>query len=212
VQRPLCATSTFFLHSLLTEFKENQLLSTQRQLRKKMINTFSLQDIKLLCFDLSIPYDEIPGENLSSKINSLLVSVYKLGNLESFYQMLVEERPKIGWPNLAELQSFRWQELEQAVDLPKSVQERVNQMGNVGDNNTIVQGDGNIVVGERGVNIGGNVSGDATITTGDNTTHIKEQTSIEKQTNIKEVKGDYVGGDKIGGDKYDVDGDMTINR
>ena len=188
-------------------------MSTQRQFRKLIVETFNLQEIKIICFDLSIPYDEIPGDNLSSKINSFLVSVYKLERLEDLHTILVEERPKAQWPSLADLKAFEWTTMSQSVDLAPSVIERINRIGNVsGSNNTIVQGDGNTVVDDRGVNIGGNIDGGATIITGDGSNYVKEQTNIETQTNINEVKGDYIGGDKIGGDKYDIDGDMTITR
>ena len=31
-----------------------------------------IEEIKDICFDLNLPYDELPGDRLSSKINALL--------------------------------------------------------------------------------------------------------------------------------------------
>ena len=106
-------------------------MSIQREFRKLLIETFSIEEIKMLCFDLSIPYDDLAGDGLSPKINSLLVSSYKLGNLSELLTYLDEERPKVSWPTLEELEAFDWEDLSRSTEIPKSITQRITQIGEV---------------------------------------------------------------------------------
>jgi hypothetical protein len=47
-------------------------LSPLTQLRRQMADCLSLAELQLLCFDLGINYDELPGAALSPKITGLL--------------------------------------------------------------------------------------------------------------------------------------------
>ena len=117
-------------------------MSLQRQLRKKMGEMFSKEELRGIAFDLSINFDDLLGEALTGKINGLLVAAYRLGKLESLHQILTEERPDAGWPSLAEIEEVEWPQLVEMVELPPSVMERVNQMGSVGEGAQVAQGDG----------------------------------------------------------------------
>lgn len=134
--------------------KEEAMVNSHRDFRKQITNRFSLEEIKGICFDLSIPFDDIPGEHLSSKVNALLVSLYKLEKLEEFHRIIIEERPKIAWPNLDTLKNFKWLELEKSVSLPPSIHQQTSNSDN-------------IFVGNRGVHVGGNIN-EGVIITGNN--------------------------------------------
>ena len=134
-------------------------MSTHREFRKQITDLFSLEEIKIISFDLSIPFDDIPGDHLSSKVNALLVSLYKLEKLEEFHKIIIEERPKASWPSLDELQNFQWVSLEKTVDLPPSIIQQISDFSSTSSRNTNV--------GSRGVSIKGDVK-DGVIITGDN--------------------------------------------
>lgn len=134
-------------------------MSTHRDFRKQITDLFSLEEIKILCFDLSIPFDDILGEHLSSKVNALLVALFKLEKLDEFHKMIAEERPKASWPSIDELQNFQWVSLEKTVNLPQSIIQQISDFSSTNSRN--------INVGIRGVNIKGDVK-DGVIITGDN--------------------------------------------
>ena len=56
-------------------------MSPQEQLRRQIAKSFSLEEIKILCLDLSFRYDELLGDFLSAKITALLIAIYRLNQL-----------------------------------------------------------------------------------------------------------------------------------
>ena len=102
------------------------MMSPQRKLRKNIESAFDLSGIMALCFDLSLPYDELPGNRLSEKINSLLVAMVQLGRLAELHELLVDERPNTQWQKLETLEAINWDMLAASVDLPPSIQTQIN--------------------------------------------------------------------------------------
>ena len=80
-------------------------MSLPRLLRKQIVETFDLEELKGICYDLSFVYDELPGDRLSSKVNALFVATYKTGKFKQLHEILIDERPNIDWPQLAELKA-----------------------------------------------------------------------------------------------------------
>ena len=177
-------------------------MSLQRELRKQIAHNFDTEEIKTLCFDLNLPFDELPGDRLSSKITALLIAVYRMGKLELLHDILSEERPTVEWPKLPVVLELDWDQLAETVTLPPVIEKRIYSIGNVGDNSQVVQGDHNTVLGAGAINLPGN-SGQVDIQTGG------ERTEIGTQFNVDKVEGDLVGRDNVAGDSFNAGRDIV---
>ncbi len=120
--------------------------SQQKQFTKKVEETHNLDEIKTLCFDLGLIYDELPGDRLSLKVLSLIIASYKADHFESFYPLLLQTHPHEKWPSLKEIRSYDWESIASKTNFPNSIQKWINQIGN---NNQIIQGNKNFVMGEN---------------------------------------------------------------
>ena len=69
-----------------------------KDLRELMVGHFSLADIRQLCFDLDINYDELSGDRLSGKVIALIDFMSKRGQMAALLARLAEERPQVRWP------------------------------------------------------------------------------------------------------------------
>ena len=67
------------------------------RLRKNIDTYFNEDDIRTICYDLSIDYESISGESKSAKIRELLAFCERKGNLEDFINSVRQERPNILW-------------------------------------------------------------------------------------------------------------------
>jgi hypothetical protein len=74
-------------------------------LRRQMAECLSLEEVKILCFDLAIPFDELPGAALSPKITSLLRVVGRDGRWPDLLAALSHAYPATIWPTAAELEA-----------------------------------------------------------------------------------------------------------
>lgn len=66
-------------------------------LQKKLVEHFDLSELKTLCFDLSINYEEIAGETLTDKTRELVKFVYRSGRIGDIIELCQELRPKVAW-------------------------------------------------------------------------------------------------------------------
>jgi predicted flap endonuclease-1-like 5' DNA nuclease len=66
-------------------------------LRKKIQDRFSPSDLRILCFDLGIDYDDLPGSAKAVKVVELILYFRKHDELESLMAYCQEERPRIHW-------------------------------------------------------------------------------------------------------------------
>jgi hypothetical protein len=89
-------------------------MSQQRVFRKQIAEAFDTEELKNICFDLSINYDNLPGDRLESKIRALLIDLFKIGKIADLYEILTtdSERTHIKWPPLVEIENFSWDNLE----------------------------------------------------------------------------------------------------
>lgn len=68
------------------------------QLRRRIEAHFNLTDIRGLCFDLSIRYEDVGGsENLTEKVIALIEYVERHGRLAELTDLCRELRPKVAW-------------------------------------------------------------------------------------------------------------------
>jgi hypothetical protein len=59
---------------------------------------FSLEEIRTICFNLSIDYDSIPGEGKSAKTRELILALARLDRLPVLAGTVQEQRPNVPWP------------------------------------------------------------------------------------------------------------------
>lgn len=73
------------------------------RLRKLMVDAFTLEDIRTLCFDLHVNFDELPHPGLTPKIRSLIQLMIGNGRLPDLVTAVTHTRPHVNWPALAKL-------------------------------------------------------------------------------------------------------------
>ena len=73
---------------------------TARDLRKAISNRFSLSDIRSLCFDLGIEYEELGSGSKSDVITALIGYCQRNGRLNELQNYLQHERSFINWAEL----------------------------------------------------------------------------------------------------------------
>ncbi len=78
-----------------------------QQLKTQMQSAFDLDEIRELCMDLEITYDEIAGDTLSSKIIALITYLGREEQLPNLIHYLIQKRPNYQWPQLV------WEQLNQ---------------------------------------------------------------------------------------------------
>ena len=67
------------------------------QLYKKISKAFSLRELKLLCFELQIEYDDVPGDIKANKVAELIKYCQRRHILRELLQKCQQKRPKIDW-------------------------------------------------------------------------------------------------------------------
>lgn len=67
-------------------------------IRKQMVAVFSLSDIRTVCFDINVDFENLPGENtVQDKCRELLEYCSNRGTLSALLLKLNEERPHVDW-------------------------------------------------------------------------------------------------------------------
>ena len=158
-------------------------------LRDLLAYHFSLEELRGLCFDLGLEYEDLPGETRPGRAQSLIEYCLRRGRLPELHRRCTALRPLVDWPDLpalageldkvqeaetrlqeiltgdqlvAALVPLRQKEMDllaRLLDNPAGVQATLHGGG------AVAQGEGATAVGERGVLVGGGVGGH--IITGD---------------------------------------------
>lgn len=151
------------------------------RLRLLMAESFSLEDIHTLCFDLNVNFDELPHLGLTPKIRSLIQLMIKNGRLSDLVTAVSRARRHINWPTLADLEADTWPAAEMVHPITQQVI-------------VSAQGEGATAVGPRGVNLTGDNYG--TIITGDTYNYYIEGTHFympDFTTAVKNFLYNYLG-------------------
>lgn len=69
-------------------------------LHKQIDTYFSFNEVKTLCFDLGVDYENIPGDIRSAFIRNLIVSLAKQNRLQELVNKVRDERPFVDWQNV----------------------------------------------------------------------------------------------------------------
>lgn len=70
------------------------------KLREAINDSFSMDEIHLLCFDLLVNYDELSGNTKSQKVVALIQSLTRRGRLNELFLICEKNRPHIHWAEL----------------------------------------------------------------------------------------------------------------
>lgn len=73
------------------------------RLRKEMSTTFNEEELKLLCSDLGVDFENLPGEIKERKIDELIKLTRRKKHLPELINVITKLRPESHWPTLKEL-------------------------------------------------------------------------------------------------------------
>ncbi len=68
------------------------------QLRKLLIKHFSLDELRVLCFDLGLEYEDLPGSTRTTKMHGLIEYLQRRGELPRLFAEIHVQRPDGAWP------------------------------------------------------------------------------------------------------------------
>lgn len=69
------------------------------QLRNAIIEHFDLDEVRDLCFELDVQFDELAGDTLSEKARELVLFLDRRRDLPALIEACRRLRPKAGWPD-----------------------------------------------------------------------------------------------------------------
>ena len=72
------------------------------QLLKNLVEYFNLEDLRALCFDLGLDYDELRGEVKSARARELITVMLRQNRLTELASKLQVQRPDVDWPDRSE--------------------------------------------------------------------------------------------------------------
>ena len=64
-------------------------------LRQTITQNFSLDELRVVCFDLSIDFENLRGETKASKVAALLADAQRFGRLEALLAALHAAKPHL---------------------------------------------------------------------------------------------------------------------
>lgn len=73
-----------------------------RDLRYGIIKSFNIDELETLAFDLGVPWEEVPGNTISTKAQNFIMYQARRGNLKSLVILLEEVRSDLEWPAVPE--------------------------------------------------------------------------------------------------------------
>lgn len=69
-------------------------------LHKQIDQYFSFSEVRTLCFNLGVDYENIPGDHRSAFIRNLIVSLAKQGRLQELIEEVRAERAFVAWQDV----------------------------------------------------------------------------------------------------------------
>lgn len=66
---------------------------------------FDLDELKDICFDLDIKYDDIPAKTRGEMARELIEYCHRRGRLIELLQLLTQKRPNASWPHIRDLEA-----------------------------------------------------------------------------------------------------------
>ncbi|MCB8978668.1 MAG: hypothetical protein H6657_14705 [Ardenticatenaceae bacterium] len=72
------------------------------QLRKLLIRHFNIAELRIICFDLDVDFEELEGPNKTTKMQDLINYLHRRNELHLLIGEVKDQRPSVKWPNLDE--------------------------------------------------------------------------------------------------------------
>lgn len=88
------------------------------ELRMIIDSQFNKEELRILCFDLGVDYDNLIGESKAAKIVDLLSYLERSGEVHKAIEALTCSRPDIQWPEVIGEPSITKPEVKVAPELP----------------------------------------------------------------------------------------------
>lgn len=85
---------------VLEEELANLLQHYLSTLHTQIITHFNREELRTLCFNLGLNYDDLPGEGNINKARELILYFKRRDSLENLQNYLIENRPKANWKKL----------------------------------------------------------------------------------------------------------------
>ncbi len=93
------------------ELNREQLVS----LRQTLEDRLSDDDLRTLCFNLGVDYEDLPGQRKSIKIQELLMYFVRRKNISDLIEVGRRQRPDIPWPEISQKGEAGTSETEQVL-------------------------------------------------------------------------------------------------
>jgi hypothetical protein len=71
-------------------------------LKQMIVDSFNLEELHTLCFDLEINFDTLPGQGLEAKARDLVSLMDRSNRLDELMLVLKEKRPAVDWEQVIE--------------------------------------------------------------------------------------------------------------
>lgn len=109
----------------MSNTERSRQLLTAAQLRATLNENFSAEDLQLLCYDLRLDYDDLPGSSKATKIVSLLEVLGRTDRVVELIDRCAMLRPQVVWTELraaalSNPAAFRPDALDSVVGKPTS--------------------------------------------------------------------------------------------
>jgi hypothetical protein len=72
-------------------------LRYRQQLRENLMDSFSLEEVQSLCFDLGIEFDDLEGRRKTNKVESLLSYMERRDRIPDLVRVCSQKRPNVVW-------------------------------------------------------------------------------------------------------------------
>jgi hypothetical protein len=73
------------------------------ELRQRLIACFNLGELRTICADLGIDYDDLPGEGRADKARELVSYLERRGHIPQLVKIVAELRPNVPWEEMLEV-------------------------------------------------------------------------------------------------------------
>jgi hypothetical protein len=80
------------------------MMAERGNLRQLIDKNFNAEELKTLCFDLSVDYERFP-ESKDARVRELIAYMIRTNRLHDLLQALVQQRPNEDWPDAPEPQA-----------------------------------------------------------------------------------------------------------
>ena len=70
------------------------------RLRQTLTGRFDVGELRTLCFDLGVDYDDLPGQGKASKARELIRYLERRGRIPDLVTVGGQMRPDVSWPEL----------------------------------------------------------------------------------------------------------------